>query len=262
MMMQEQLLTIDIDSRGVCTLALNIPEKHNAFNDKVIAALRTALDELEQDRRVRILVLTGNGQTFSSGADLEWMKAAANRDEATNQNDSEALAQLMRALYEYNKPTVARINGGAYGGALGLIACCDIAIATRSAQFAFTEVRFGLVPAVIAPYILKAIGERHTRSLFLTAERFSSSFAAAINFIHQVADDDALDSAVNQVTERLLKAGPHSMRACKQLIRSLTTEANAESSAKLIAQLRASKEGQEGMAAFFEKRNPSWVNSR
>jgi len=258
-MTQHELLTIDIDPRGVCTLALNIPDKHNAFNDDVIAALRAELSRLEQDKRVRILVLTGNGQTFSSGADLEWMKSAASRDEATNQKDSEALAKLMRTLYEYDKPTVARINGGAYGGALGLIACCDIAIAVRSAQFAFTEVRFGLVPAVIAPYIIKAIGERHTRSLFLTAERFSSSFAKKIDFIHQVIDDEALDNAVNQAVDKLLKAGPRSIQACKCLIRSLSIDSCDESSAKLIAQLRASEEGQEGMAAFLEKRNPGWV---
>ncbi len=132
--MQDERLTIETDSRGVCTLSLNIPEKHNAFDDKLIASLRTILREIEKDDGIRILVLTGKGETFSSGADLKWMKAAAQRDEATNQKDSEALAKLMRTLYEYDKPTVARINGSAFGGALGLIACCDIAIAVRSAQ--------------------------------------------------------------------------------------------------------------------------------
>jgi len=258
-MTQQELLTVEIDPRGVCTLALNNPARLNAFNDEMIAALRDRLGELEQDDRVRLLVLTGVGKTFSSGADLAWMKAAVHRDEATNQQDSEALAKLMRTLYEFDKPTVARINGGAYGGALGLIACCDIAIAVRSAQFAFTEVRFGLVPAVIAPYIIKAIGERHTRSLFLTAERFSGSLAERINFIHQVVDDETLDTAVGTTVDRLLKAGPRSIQACKGLIRSLSTDSSDESSARLIAQLRASDEGQEGMNAFFEKRNPAWI---
>ncbi|MCF6323842.1 MAG: enoyl-CoA hydratase-related protein [Gammaproteobacteria bacterium] len=259
-MQEDKRLMIETDSRGVCTLSLNIPEKHNAFDDRLIASLRTILSEIEKDDGVRILVLTGKGETFSSGADLKWMKAAAQRDEATNQKDSEALAKLMRTLYEYGKPTVARINGSAFGGALGLIACCDIAIAVRSAQFAFTEVRFGLVPAVIAPYIIKAIGERHARRLFLSAERFTSDEATKVNLVHQVCDNSELDETINKATEKLLKAGPLSVQACKCLIRSLSSDFSDESSALLIAQLRASKEGQEGMSAFFEKRPPSWAN--
>jgi len=259
-MTQTERLTVATDARGVCTLALNNPATHNAFNDEVIAALRQKLSEIAQDDNVRILVLTGSGESFSSGADLTWMKAAAQRDEATNQKDSEALAKLMRTLYEYNKPTVARVNGSAFGGALGLIACCDTAIAVRSAEFSFSEVRFGLVPAVIAPYIIKAIGERQTRHLFLSAERFSSKLAKKIGLIHQVADHESLDEAVTIATEKLLKAGPLSIQACKCLIRSLSPHVDDESSARLIAQLRASNEGQEGMNAFFEKRPPAWVN--
>ena len=260
-MAQEERLTTETDSRGVCTLSLNNPEKHNAFDDKLIASLHTTLSEIEKDDAIRILVLSGKGDTFSSGADLKWMKAAAQRDEVTNQKDSEALAKLMRALYEYDKPTVARINGSAFGGALGLIACCDIAIAVRSAQFAFTELRLGLVPAVIAPYIIKAIGERHARRLFLSAERFSSDEAIKIDLVHQVCDNSELDKTINHATEKLLKAGPLSVQACKCLIRSLSPDFNDESSARLIAQLRASKEGQEGMSAFFEKRLPSWATT-
>lgn len=258
--MQDERLTIETDSRGVCTLSLNIPEKHNAFDDKLIASLRTILSEIEKDDGVRILVLTGKGGIFSSGADLRWMKAAAQHDEATNQKDSEALAKLMRTLYEYDKPTVARINGSAFGGALGLIACCDIAIAVRAAQFAFTEVRFGLVPAVIAPYIIKAIGERHARRLFLSGERFTSAEATKVNLVHQICDNNELDETIDKATDKLLKAGPLSVQACKCLIRSLSPDFSDESSARLIAQLRASKEGQEGMNAFFEKRPPSWAN--
>ncbi len=258
-MEHQSLLTIETDPHGVCTLSLNNPVKHNAFNDQLIADLCSSLKEIEQDEQVRILVLTGKGESFSSGADLEWMKAAAQRDEATNQKESVALARLMRTLYEYDKPTVVRINGSAFGGALGLIACCDIAIATRSAQFAFTEVRLGLVPAVIAPYIIKAIGERQTRRLFLSAERLSSEMAEKIGLVHQVVDNAELDNAVEQATSRLLKAGPRSIQACKCLIRSLSPDCSDESSARLIAQLRASAEGQEGMAAFFEKRQPAWA---
>ncbi len=259
-MSHDELLTVETDPRGVCTLALNNPAKHNAFNDEVIAALRNKLNEIAQDDKVRILVLTGNGKSFSSGADLEWMKAAAQHDEETNQKDSEALAKLMRTLYEYDKPTVARINGSAFGGALGLIACCDMAIATRSAQFSFTEVRFGLIPAVIAPYVIKAIGERQTRRLFLTAERFSSELAEKIGLVHQVVDDQSLDDTIKIAVDKLLKAGPLSVQACKCLIRSLSPDFDDESSARLIAQLRASVEGQEGMSAFFEKRPPNWIN--
>jgi len=259
-MTQVERLTIETDSRGVCTLSLNNPEKHNAFDDELIASLRTTLSEIEKDNAVRILILTGKGETFSSGADLKWMKAAAQRDEAANQKDSETLAKLMRALYEYDKPTVARINGSAFGGALGLIACCDIAIAVRNAQFAFTEVRFGLVPAVIAPYIIKAVGERHARRLFLSGERFSSDEAKKIDLVHQISDNNALDETIDKATEKLLKAGPLSVQACKCLIRSLSPDFSDESSARLIAQLRASSEGQEGISAFFEKRPPSWVS--
>ncbi len=258
-MSHDELLTVETDPQGICTLALNNPAKHNAFNDEMIAALRSKLGEIAQDDNIRILVLTGNGKSFSSGADLEWMKAAAQHDEATNQKDAEALAKLMRTLYEFDKPTVARINGSAFGGALGLIACCDIAIAIRSAQFSFSEVRFGLVPAVIAPYVIKAVGERQTRRLFLTAERFSSELAEKIGLVHQVVDDESLDEAVDIAINKLLKAGPLSVQACKCLIRSLSPDFDDESSARLIAQLRASAEGQEGMAAFFEHRPPEWI---
>ncbi len=241
-MSHDELLTVETDPQGICTLALNNPAKHNAFNDEMIAALRSKLGEIAQDDNIRILVLTGNGKSFSSGADLEWMKAAAQHDEATNQKDAEALAKLMRTLYEFDKPTVARINGSAFGGALGLIACCDIAIAIRSAQFSFSEVRFGLVPAVIAP-----------------AERFSSELAEKIGLVHQVVDDESLDETVDIAINKLLKAGPLSVQACKCLIRSLSPDFDDESSARLIAQLRASAEGQEGMSAFFEHRPPEWI---
>lgn len=257
-MAQEQV-TVEVDPRGVATVTINRPERHNAFNDEVIALLRQQLETLERQANVRIVIVTGSGKSFSSGADLEWMKSAAGRNEETNRQDSIVLARLMRTLYEYDKPTIARINGSAFGGALGLIASCDIAIAVNHAQFAFSEARLGLVPAVIAPYIYKAIGERHTRRLFLTAERFSSNEAARIGLIHQAIAQETFDAAVETVIEELLNSGPEAIRACKSLIRSLGVDTDDEASARLIAQLRASSEGQEGMNAFFEKRLPSWI---
>lgn len=260
--MTQQQITVEIDQRGVVTVTINRPEKHNAFNDEVIAMLRQHLEQLEQNPDVRIVLLTGSGETFSSGADLAWMKAAAGRDEAANLQDSIALAKLMRTLYEYDKPTIARINGSAFGGALGLIASCDIAVAVDSAQFSFSEVRLGLAPAVIAPYIFRAIGERHTCRLFLTAERFSGSEAATIGLVHEAVSRDQLDVVITKITDDLLKGGPEAIKACKKLIRSLSSDTDDEASAQLIAQLRASAEGQEGMTAFFDKRVPAWISGK
>ncbi len=187
------------------------------------------------------------------------MRASINYNEETNRNDAMQLATLMRTLSELQKPTIARVNGSSYGGGLGLIACCDIAIATHNAQFAFTEVRLGLIPAIISPYILMSIGPRHARRLFLTAEQFGSSEALNLQLLHQVVANEQLDDAVDKTIHQLLKAGPEAIKACKRLIPRLSSDEIESELVALIAALRASPEGQEGLTAFMERRKPGWV---
>ncbi len=252
-------LLVTTDKRGVRTLTLNRPERHNALNGALIGELITALDECNSDATVRVIVITGAGASFSSGADLEWMRASVDHDEETNRRDAAQLAMLMRTLSDVQRPTIARINGSSYGGGLGLIACCDIAITTHNAQFAFTEVRLGLVPAVISPYILMSIGPRHTRRLFLTAAQFSSNEALNLQLVHQVVADEQLDETVDKTIRQLLKAGPEAVKACKRLMPRLSSDEIDNELVALIAALRASPEGQEGLTAFLEKRDPHWI---
>lgn len=247
-------------SHGVCNIRLDRPERHNAFNAVLIGELSQRLADIEHDPRVRIVTLTGSGASFSSGADLEWMRTAADYDEADNQADALQLAELMRRWFELSKPTIARINGPAYGGALGLIAGSDIAIAVDSAQFAFSEVRLGLIPAVISPYIVRAIGERQSRRLFLSAAPFSAHEAQRLGLIHVVVPETDLDDSVQQQIKHLLSAGPEALQACKQLLHQLTSEGLDDLAlAELIAQIRVSEEAQEGLRAFLEKRRPDWL---
>lgn len=255
-------LLIETDQRGVCTLTLNRPERHNAFNAELINELLAALLKINNDDAVRVVVITGSGESFSSGADLEWMKASAKFDEADNIRDALQLSNLMHLLYDLTKPTIARINGPAFGGALGLIACCDIAVASDTALFAFSEVRLGLAPAVISPYILMSMGPRHARRLFLTAERFTAEEALSFDLIHKVTTPSQLDDEIENQINMLLKGGPEAIKACKKLIPRLTNAQIEEELARLIAKLRTSPEGQEGLTAFFEKRKPSWGPSR
>lgn len=252
-------LSIGVDERGVCTLTLNRPERHNAFDAELIQRLLTDLPLIDEDPSVRTLVLTGAGKSFCSGADLEWMRDSVGYDEATNRQDAEQLAALMRTLYELSKPTIACINGSAYGGGLGLIACCDIAIAGKSAAFAFTEAGLGLVPAVIAPYVLMAIGPRQARRLFLTAERFNAEEALHIGLVHQAVEEGELDAAVEKQVGHILKSGPVAAKECKLLIRRLSDKNLDAELVALIASLRVSPEGQAGLNAFMAKNKPPWV---
>ena len=253
-------LLVETDTRGVCTVTLHRPDRHNAFDDRLIALLLRKLEEIEDDPTVRVVVLTGTGKSFSSGADLEWMRGMAKYNEEANREDARRVAELMERLNNLSKPTVARINGPAFAGAIGLIACCDIVIAAERAEFAISEVRLGLAPAVISPYVIAAIGEREARRLFMTAERISSEEARRIGLVHVVASDETLADTVEKYIEYLLKAGPNALTECKRLILRLTErEPAAEETADVIARLRVSDEGQEGMTAFFEKRKPKWV---
>jgi methylglutaconyl-CoA hydratase len=250
----------------VTTITLNRSEVHNAFDHRVIAELTAALRDADADDDVHVVVLTGAGASFSAGADMHWMRGMANATEADNRADSERLTALMRTLQFLSKPTLARINGAAYGGGVGLIACCDIAIAAQSARFGLTEVKLGLVPAVISPYVVAAIGLREARRLFITGELFDSAEARRIGLVHHVVADTTLDQGVQAQLEQLRKAGPAARREAKQLalrVAGLDPAAQQRAdavNAALIARLRVSAEGQDGLGAFLDKRAPGWID--
>ncbi len=250
---------------GIARLTMHRPEVHNAFDDGLIAELTDALLALDADPSVRAVVLTGAGSTFSAGADLNWMRGMARASEADNLADSLRLATLMRTLNFLSKPTLARVNGSAYGGGLGLVACCDIAIGVDGAKFSLSEVKLGLVPAVISPYVLQAIGPRQARRLFLSAEVFDAVEAERIGLLHQRVAPAALDEAVDRALHWLGKGGPVAQHEAKQLALRMAgmTPASAErtdrDNAALIARLRVSAEGQAGLNAFLDKQAPHWV---
>ncbi|WP_426663372.1 enoyl-CoA hydratase-related protein [Rhodanobacter aciditrophus] len=255
------------DRAGVRTLAMHRPEVHNAFDDALIAELTIAVEAAGRDPAVRALVLTGSGASFSAGADLNWMRGMATASEQENLDDSLRLARLMRSLQFCPKPTLARVNGAAYGGGVGLVACCDIAIGAAGAKFGLTEVKLGLVPAVISPYVVAAIGLRQARKLFLTGEVFDAAEAQRIGLLHQVVAPDALDEATAFALNLLAKAGPEAQREAKLLafrmggLAEAATERIDRDNAALIARLRVSPEGQEGLTAFLDKRAPAWIAS-
>jgi len=257
---------IEQQTRGsVRWITLDRPQVHNAFDGKLIAELTQALQRAEAAPEVRAVVLTGRGGTFSAGADLNWMRAMAGASEAENREDSLKLAALMRTLNFLGKPTIARVNGAAYGGGVGLIACCDIAIGVSGAKFALSEVKLGLVPAVISPYVVAAIGARAARRAFISGEVFDGERALAIGLLHECVPADALDGAVERALHWLQKGGPVAQAAAKRLALSMAgMHADAQQridadNADLIAQLRVSAEGQHGLAAFLDKRAPDWT---
>lgn len=245
-------------------LRLNRPDLHNAFDADLIATLTSALEGLARDDGVRVVVLEGAGSSFSAGADLHWMRGMAAAGEAENREDALALARLMRTLDELPKPTIARVHGAAFGGGVGLVACCDIAIGVPDAKFGLTESKLGLLPAVISPYVIAAMGARQARRWFATAEIFDAHEAHRLGLLHDVVNPTALDTAVQRQVELLLKAGPIAASSAKALVRRVGAggDGNAldAANADLIAKLRVSAEGQEGLGAFLEKRKPTWCN--
>lgn len=249
-------------NKSIAHLTLARSEVHNAFDDVLIAELTTMLEALDRDPEVRVLVLTGAGASFSAGADLGWMRRMVQAGADENRADAMHLSRLMRTLDGFSKPTIARVNGAAFGGGVGLVACCDIAIAVETATFALSEVMLGLAPAVISPYVIAAIGTQQARRWFLTAQAFSAAEAMRIGLVHMVVQADALDAAVQRQCSLLLKAGPLAVAEAKALIsRATMTDADAldAANADLIARLRVSPEGQEGLSAFLDKRVPNWV---
>ena len=248
---------------AVARLRLERPEVHNAFDDGLVAALTRALESLADADEVRVVLLEGAGASFSAGADLNWMRGMVAAGEAENRADALALARLMRTLDTLPKPTIARVHGAAFGGGVGLVACCDIAIGTPEAKFGLTESRLGLLPAVISPYVIAAMGARQARRYFATAEIFDAAEALRVGLLHQVVAAGDLDAAVQRQVDLLVKAAPLATAEAKSLVRRVASGGDGESidmaNAELIARLRVSPEGQEGLSAFLDKRKPAWT---
>lgn len=256
-------LTVSIADK-VATVTLNRPEVRNAFNEKTIAELALVFDELGRNEFVRAIVLAAEGLAFCAGADLNWMKKMALYSDTENRADAMALADMLRTIYACPKPVVARIQGDCYAGGMGLAAACDIAVAVEEANFCLSEVKLGLIPATISPYVIKAMGENAARRYFLTAERFTAREAHRIGFVHEVATQDTINDVVNGIVKSLVNNSPNAVRQAKVLVRDVvgrevTGELLADT-AERIAGIRASSEGKEGVASFLEKRKPSWLN--
>lgn len=261
--MTENPLIVDVAAEGRATVTLNRPDVHNAFDDKLIALLTRELDALDHNPTVGVVVLAAAGKSFCAGADLKWMRRMAEYSEAENQADAEALAALMKTLNRLSKPTVAEVQGAAYGGGVGLICCCDIAIASEAAQFSISEVKLGLIPSVISPYVVAVIGERQARRYALGAETFDAIEAKRIGLVHEVTAAEDLQAAVDAMVEALLANGPAAMAETKDQIAGVVNRPVDDrliaAAAARIARIRVSDEGCEGVAAFLEKRKPGWA---
>ena len=256
-------LLISRDAHTV-TVTLNRPDVRNAFNAVCIAELTEVFDTLGMDETVRAIVLRANGSAFCAGADLQWMRRMAGFSDAENLADAALLARMLYAIYRCPKPVVACVQGDCYAGGMGLVAACDIAVAADQVQFCLSEVRLGLIPATISPYVIRAMGENAARRYFLTAERFDASEALRLGFVHKVVAAAALDGAVNEIVDALCKASPHAVREAKRLVREVAGAVPNESviadTAQRIAAIRASDEGREGVQAFLDKRKPNWLS--
>jgi methylglutaconyl-CoA hydratase len=261
--MTYQTIEISIAAR-VATVTLNRPDVRNAFNETAIAELALAFDELGRNDDVRAIVLAAIGPAFCAGGDLNWMKKMAGYTDAENLDDASKLADTLRTIYLCPKPVIARIQGDCYAGGMGLVAACDVAVAVEEANFCLSEVKLGLIPATISPYVIKAMGENAARRYFLTAERFSAAEAHRIGFVHELVAAEALDAAVAAIVKALVTNSPNAVREAKVLVRDIAgrpvDDALLADSARRIAAIRASNEGREGVASFLEKRKPSWLN--
>lgn len=258
---------LDVTRDGaVALVTLNRPEVRNAFNETLIAALQETFIALDRDPEVRVVVLGAHGPAFCAGADLNWMKKMAGYTFDENEADALCLADMLYAIYNCSKPVVARVHGDVYAGGMGLVAACDIAVATTNAHFCLSETRIGLIPATIGPYVIKALGEQAARRFMVSAERFEAAEAYRLGFVHELCQPDELDEHVGEIVDALLLCSPQALAATKRLVReiggqSLTPALRADT-ARRIAEVRASDEGREGVTAFLEKRKPSWVSTQ
>jgi len=250
-------------AHGVGVIWMNRPEVRNAFNETMIGELTHAFKAADADRNLRAVVLAGVGPAFCAGADLNWMKKMAGYSMRENHADALALAQMLNTLHMMNKPTIARVHGPAFAGGMGLVAACDIAVAAQEAEFCLSEVKLGLVPATIGPYVVAAIGERHARRYFLSAERFTAAEAFRIGLVHDIAPLQELDAKINELLANLLAASPAAIAASKDLIRAVAhgriDQAMIADTAARIAAVRASPDGKEGVRSFLERRKPAWA---
>jgi len=258
----EQDILFDIDHAGVATVTMNRPDVHNAFDDAIILRLINVFEQVARDPKVRVMVLQSTGKNFCAGADLNWMKRMADYSFEQNVADASSLAKMLHTLNSLPKPTIAKVKGAAFGGAVGLVACCDIAIASRLSKFCLSEVKLGLTPATISPYVINAIGERESRRYFMTAEVFSARRARRLGLVNEAVTEEELDGEVDAIINHILKNGPMAVAAAKQLIADVKNEPISdeliEKTSLRIASMRVSQEGQEGINAFLEKRSPTW----
>jgi len=248
---------------SIATVTLDRPEVRNAFNDEVIAELTAVFHELGDREEIRCIVLAASGTAFCAGADLHWMKRMAGYTHEQNMADAAALAYMLKAIYRCPKPTIARVQGDVYAGGTGLVAACDIAVSVDTAQYCLSEVKLGLIPATVSPYVLRAMGPRAAHRYFLTAERFSAAEALRIGFVHEVVTPAQLDAKVAEIAQSLLQAGPAALKACKALVHDVAerdiTQLLIDRTVRGIADIRASGEGREGIQAFLGKRKPGWL---
>ncbi len=261
--MTDKSIILEIDERGVATVTLNRPDKHNAFDENIIAGLTATFEKIAVENTIRAMILRSNGRNFSAGADVDWMKRMADNDHDANIHDANALATMLNKLNNLPFPTIARVQGAALGGGAGLVCCCDIAIASSKASFAFSEARLGLIPATISPYALQSIGVQAARRYFLTAERFDAERAQVLGMVSSVVADAGLDPKIDELIDTILANSPQAVKKAKQLIFDIAcrpvTEELMQMTSKSIADIRASEEGKEGLAAFLEKRLPAWA---
>ena len=255
-------LTLSFE-RGVETVTLNRPEVRNAFNDEVIAELTAVFGELAKRDEVRCIVLAGNGPAFCAGADLNWMKRMATYTREENLEDASKLARMLEVIFHCPKPTIAKVQGDVYAGGTGLVAACDIAVSVDTAQYCLSEVKLGLIPATISPYVIRAMGARAAHRWFLTAERFGAAEAQRIGFVHEVVPAEALDAKTAEIAQALVVAGPEAVKACKKLLHDVAgheiTAGLVRRTVEGIADIRASDEGREGIQSFLGKRKPNWL---
>ncbi|MCV2885224.1 enoyl-CoA hydratase/isomerase family protein [Aestuariibacter sp. AA17] len=257
-----EAIRVEIDARGVAYVTLNRPEKHNAFDDQLIAGLTDTFLAIGANERVKAMILQAEGKSFCAGADLNWMKRMATYSYDENLADANALATMLHTLYTLPKPTIARVQGAAFGGAVGLVACCDIAIGSKLSKFCLSEVKLGLIPATISPYVMEAMGTRNAKRYFMTAEVFSSHRARRLGLLDESVTEEELDSTIEGILDSLLANAPLAVAAAKSLVFDVKDQTIGAPLMQLtsnkIAEIRVSEEGQEGLTAFLEKRQPAW----